>query len=246
MTILTPAALAAMIDHTILKAEATLTDVDKVLAECRMHNFASACINPIFVKQAQQKLAGSASRVCTVAGFPIGSNKSTIKAIEASSAVKDGAAEVDLVAHLPYLAAGDLESARNEYLEVARAARAASPAVILKLIIESAYLLALPGEAGERAIETACIAARQAGFDFVKTSTGFHPAGGASVRAVELMAKYGGGLKIKASGGIRTLADAKAMIAAGATRLGCSAGVAIMAELAGSQSAGEASGRSGY
>jgi deoxyribose-phosphate aldolase len=208
-----------------------------LLDDCLRYGFAAACVNPIYVPRASKALAGSGTRVCTVAGFPLGSNKSTLKAIEASSAVKEGAHEVDLVAHLPYLATGDLDAARNECLEVARAARAANPNTTLKLIIESAYLLTLPVDKAETAIEVACQAARQAGFDFVKTSTGFHPAGGASVRAVELMAKYGAGLKIKASGGIRTLAGATAMLNAGATRLGCSAGVSILAELSGAASA---------
>ncbi len=145
--------------------------------------------------------------------------------------MKDGAEEVDVVAHLPYLASHNFDAAKAELLEVARACRAARPTVVIKVIVESACLLTLPGDAGEKAIATACRAVRESGCDFIKTSTGFHPDGGASVRAVELMKKYGQGLKIKASGGIRDLPTALAMLDAGADRLGLSSSVAIVKAL---------------
>ena len=162
-------------------------------------------------------------------GFPLGACKSTLKAIEATSAAKDGAGEIDFVAHLPHLLKQDLASAKAEFLEIVRAARAANPAVVIKVIIESAVLLQDTGQAEAR-IETACRAARESGCDYVKTSTGFHPAGGASVEAVALMKKHSGGLYVKAAGGIRNRSDAIKMINAGADRLGCSASVAIIKE----------------
>ena len=139
--------------------------------------------------------------------------------------------EVDVVAHLPHLARHDFEAAKAELTEFARACRAVRSDVVLKVIVESAYLLSLGPEIGEKAIATACRAVRESGCDFIKTSTGFHPAGGASVVAVALMKKYGDGLLIKASGGIRDLPTAVAMLSAGADRLGLSASVAIVSAL---------------
>jgi deoxyribose-phosphate aldolase len=223
--------LASHIDHTILKPEATADDIDKVVAEAIQHRFASVCVAPIWVSHVARQLQGSGVLACTVASFPHGTAKSTLKAIEGSSSVKDGAMEVDVVAHLPHLARRDLEAAKAELTEFARACRAVRPDVVLKVIVESAYLLSLGPEIGEAAIATACRAVRESGCDFIKTSTGFHPAGGASIAAVALMKKYGQGIQIKASGGIRDLPTAVAMLSAGADRLGLSASVAILQEL---------------
>jgi deoxyribose-phosphate aldolase len=221
--------IASFIDHTILKAEATRDDVMRLCHEALEHGFASVCVNGCFVKDVREKLAGSQVKTCAVAGFPLGAMKPMIKAIEATSLVKDGADEVDFVAHLPTLVACDVEKAREEYTELVKAARSVLPGVVIKVIIESAALMKdADAELSEKRIATACQAARAAGIDFVKTSTGFHPAGGASVEAVKLMKKHAGPMKVKASGGIRTLDDAKAMIDAGADRLGCSAGVQIV------------------
>jgi deoxyribose-phosphate aldolase len=164
-----------------------------------------------------------------VAGFPLGATSTTVKAIDATTSVKSGAQEIDFVAHLPYLLRKDVVSAKREFIEIVKATRAANPQVIVKVIIESAVLMrdTDTAEAAAR-IAAACQAARESGCDFVKTSTGFHPAGGASVQAVELMKKHSGGLYVKASGGIRSYDDAKCMIDAGADRLGCSASVAIV------------------
>lgn len=229
-----PNEVAAMIDHTVLKAEAVWADVQQVVDEAREHRFASVCINPVFVPSARDKLAGSGVKTCTVVGFPLGANDLTVKRSEATVAVKAGAQEIDFVAHLPYLLGCDLDAATAEFKGVVEAAKETNPGVLVKVIIESAALMAT-GDVGlaERRIETACLAAKAAGCDFVKTSTGFHGAGGASVEAVELMADYGEGMGVKASGGIRTWEDAVAMIEAGATRLGCSAGVAIVSGGAG-------------
>src|SRR5207253_3567177 len=126
--------------------------------------------------------------------------------------IKDGADEIDVVAHLPYLAKADADSARAELIEIVRAARSTRRDVIVKVIVESAYLLSLGAEQGETALVAACRAVRESGCDFIKTSTGFHPAGGASAEQVRLMKKYGEGLLVKASGGIRDLATAQAML----------------------------------
>jgi len=220
---------AGIIDHTILKADATRDDVLRLCDEALAHGFASVCVNGIFVKDVRAKLVGSPVKTCAVAGFPLGAMKPMIKAIEATSLVKDGADEVDFVAHLPTLLACDAEGARVEFAEVVKAARAVMPGVVVKVIIESAALMLGADEAlAEKRIAAACEAARASGCDFVKTSTGFHPAGGASELAVRLMKKHCGPLKVKASGGIRTYDDAKKMIDAGADRLGCSAGVQIV------------------
>jgi deoxyribose-phosphate aldolase len=225
---MTPCELASRIDHTILKPEATRAEVDQVVAEAIEYRFASVCVAPVWVKHVARQLSGSGVRACSVTSFPHGTSKSTVKAIEASSSVKDGAQEIDVVAHLPHLARHDCEAAKAELTEVVRACRAVRSDVVVKVIVESAYLLSLGTEAGEKAIATACRAVRESGCDFIKTSTGFHPAGGASVAAVALMKKYGDGLLIKASGGIRDLATATAMLSAGADRLGLSASVTIV------------------
>lgn len=220
--------LAGKIDHTILKPEATADDVGKVTAEAVQYRFAAVCVSPCFVAQVAAELKGTGVLTCTVSGFPAGTSRATVKAIESTVAVKDGADEVDVVAHLPYLARHDLEAAKAELVEVVKACRATRRDVVVKVIVESAYLLSLGDDRGERAIAVACQAVRESGADFIKTSTGFHPAGGASVRAVELMHKYGNGIRIKASGGIRDLTTARAMLAAGADRLGLSASVSIV------------------
>jgi deoxyribose-phosphate aldolase len=220
--------LAAKIDHTILKPEATPADVRKVTAEAIDYGFAAVCVSPCYVQQVAAQLRGTGVRTCTVSSFPAGTSKSTVKAIESTVAVKDGADEVDVVAHLPYLARHDFDAAKAELIEVVKACRAVRRDVVVKVIVESAYLMSLGDEVGEQAIAIACRAVRESGADFIKTSTGFHPAGGASVRAVELMRQYGNGIRVKASGGIRDLPAARAMLAAGADRLGLSASVAIV------------------
>lgn len=221
--------LAGRIDHTILKAEATPGQVQKLIEEAILHNFASVCVNGLFTKQVARGLFDSAVKTCAVVGFPLGANKATIKAIEAVAATKDGADEIDFVAHIPYLLAGELALVKSEFTEIVRGARSANPHVVIKVIVESAVLLdGVDEKTGEARIAMACQAARESGCDFIKTSTGFHPAGGASVLAVSLMKKHSGGLYVKASGGIRTRDDANKMLDAGADRLGCSASVAII------------------
>jgi deoxyribose-phosphate aldolase len=222
--------LVSLIDHTILKPEALPGDVDRAAAEAVEHGFCCVCVAPKFVGQVSSRLRGSSVKTCAVVGFPHGTNKGTLKAIEASSTIKDGADEIDVVAHIPNLLLLDFASAKAELLEIVRAARATRRDVVIKVIVESAVLMQLGNGKSEAAIAIACQAVRESGCDFIKTSTGFHPAGGASVEAVGLMKKHGEGLQIKASGGIRDWAAAKAMLDAGADRLGLSSSVAILKE----------------
>lgn len=221
--------LAGRIDHTILKAEATAGDVLRLTEEARAHGFASVCVNGCYTSLVARALRDSGVLTCVVAGFPLGAGKATITAIEAVAAVKDGAQEIDFVAHVPDLLEMNLEKAKAHFLEVVRGARSANASVVVKVIVESAVLLKdVDDAAGEARIALACQAARESGCDFIKTSTGFHPAGGACVKAVSWMRKHAGGLYVKASGGIRTKDDAMRMLDAGADRLGCSASVAIV------------------
>lgn len=226
--------LASRIDHTILKPEAGPDDVDRIVAEAIEHGFASVCINPVFTPRVAAALAGSPVETCSVAGFPLGAGKPTVTAIEATAAVKDGADEIDFVAHLPLIVAGQEDALRAGFAEIVKAARAVKASVKVKVILETAYLMAgCDAAEGERRIALACNAARGAGCDFVKTSTGMHAAGGATVEAVGLLKKHAGGMYVKAAGGIRTYDDARRMLDAGADRLGCSASVAIITQAGG-------------
>ena len=227
---MTPTELAGRIEHTILAPEAQWAEVERVAAEAGENGFAAVCVSPVWVARVA-RLVRSGVATCTVVGFPHGVNKPTLKAIEATSVIKDGADEIDVVAHLPNLANADVDAARAELMEIVRAARATRRDVVVKVIVESALLLSLGAERGEEVIAAACRAVRESGCDYIKTSTGFHSAGGASIEAVRLMKKYGEGLMIKAAGGIRDLAMAQAMVSAGADRLGMSASLRIMDEL---------------
>ncbi|MFW6774608.1 deoxyribose-phosphate aldolase [Nocardioides sp. CPCC 205120] len=210
-----PAEIARLIDHTLLKPEATRADVDALVAEAAELGTYSVCVSPSMLPL--EVPAGLA--VAVVCGFPSGKHTSTIKAAEAAEAVANGADEVDMVIDVGAAIEGRYDDVRADIAAV----RAAVPApTVLKVIIESA---ALPDEA----IVAVCHAAAGVGADFVKTSTGFHPAGGASEHAVRLMAEtVGPGVGVKASGGVRTLEQAQAMVAAGATRLGVSGSRALL------------------
>ena len=215
----TRARLAALVDHTLLKPEATDADVAALVAEATELGVYAVCVSPSMVPVARQ--AGGV-RVAAVAGFPSGKHLSEVKAHEAAHAVASGASEIDMVIDVGAALAGDITAVRSDI----EAVRAAVPGVVLKVIVESAVLL---GRADGRTLTDVCRAAEDAGADFVKTSTGFHPTGGASVRAVALMAEtVGGRLGVKASGGIRTAADAVTMLNAGATRLGLSGTRAVL------------------
>ena len=213
------AQLAALVDPTLLKPEATDADVVALVAEGTELGVYAVCVSPSMVPTAV-KASGAAGaggvRVAAVAGFPSGKHVSEVKALEAARAVASGASEIDMVINVGAALAGDIDAVRRDI----EAVRAATAGAVLKVIVESAVLL---GHASPGTLADVCRAAEDAGADFVKTSTGFHPAGGASVRAVALMSEtVGGRLGVKASGGIRTAADAVAMLDAGATRLGLS------------------------
>jgi len=221
--------LAARIDHTLLKAEATAEQVDQICVEARQHGFAAVCVNPVYIRRARQALAGSEVKACAVIGFPLGANTSLSKAREAADAIEQGADELDVVAHLPALVAEEYAAIHGELVEVITAAQNPRTDVVVKVIIESALLMeGVPAAQAERRIATACRAIHDAGCDYVKSSTGFHPAGSATEQAVRLMRSHARSLKVKASGGIRTREQAVRMIAAGADRLGCSSSVAIV------------------
>ena len=210
--------VAAVVDHTLLKPEATAADVIAVADEAAALGACCVCVSPSMVAHA----TGSGVRVAAVAGFPSGKHLSELKAAEAVQAVASGSVEIDMVIDVGAALAGDIDAVRADIAAV----RAAVPGVVLKVIVESAALLSL---ADERTLVDVCRAAEDAGADFVKTSTGFHPAGGASLTAVTLMADtVGGRLGVKASGGIRTAEAALAMLDAGATRLGLSGTRAVL------------------
>lgn len=214
--------VAELVDHTLLKPEATEADVASLAVEAADLEVYAVCVSPSMVAAA--KRAGAVGvAIATVVGFPSGKHDSAVKAHEAALAVNAGAQEVDMVIDVGAAISGDLEAIRADVVTI----REALPeAVVLKVIVESAALLEL---AGEQTLADVCRTVAEAGADFVKTSTGFHPAGGASVRAVEIMASaVGPTVEVKASGGIRTAADAIAMLDAGATRLGLSGTRAVL------------------
>lgn len=210
--------LSPLIDHTLLKAEATGSQVEALCAEALAHGFASVCVNPLWVPLAASLLKGSPVRTCTVVGFPLGASALKAKASEAEIAVREGAQEVDMVLAIGAAKAGEWEKVRGDF----QGLRAAVPApVVLKVILETCLLT-------DAEKERACELAAEAGLDFVKTSTGFST-GGATPADVALMRRtVGSGLGVKASGGIRTYETALQMVMAGATRLGLSASVAVV------------------
>ena len=205
------------IDHTVLKADTPQATVQKIIDEAIQYDFMSVCLNPTWVSFAAEKLAATDVKVCTVIGFPLGANTSAVKAFEAAEAVKNGADEVDMVINIGAAKDGDWDLVESDIQAVVDA----SKEVTTKVIIETSLLT------DEEKVK-ACQAAVRAGADFVKTSTGFSTAG-ATVADIALMRQtVGPDLGVKASGGVRSIADAEAMIAAGATRLGTSNGVDIM------------------
>ena len=211
--------LAHMIDHTVLKADATQDQIAQLCYEARKYNFASVCVNSSNVKLCAQLLAGSSVLVCTVVGFPLGAASTGAKVFEAQQAIRDGATEVDMVINVGALKSRDYELVERDIASIARTCHADN--AILKVIIEAALLTD-----EEKVI--ACQLSKVAEADFVKTSTGFGP-GGATVEDVALMRRVvGPTMGVKAAGGIRTFEDAQKMIAAGASRIGASASVKII------------------
>jgi deoxyribose-phosphate aldolase len=210
--------VARMVDHTLLKPESTVEQVGELVAEAQKLGTYSVCVAP---NQLPLKDTGSL-KVAVVCGFPSGAHKAEVKAAEAARSVAEGADEIDMVINLAFATTGQYDAVQKEIAAVRTAVLAP---VVLKVIIESAVLT-------DEQIVGVCQAAETAGADYVKTSTGFHPAGGASTHAVELMAKtVGGRLGVKASGGIRSTESALEMIAAGATRLGLSGTAQVLAGL---------------
>ena len=218
---------ASLIDHTLLKPEASEKDIRRLCDEAAQFGFASVCVNPAWVKKASEFLRGTNVPVCTVIGFPLGATLPDVKAFEARRSIFNGAREVDMVINLGALKSGDDCAVEDDIRAVAEAAH--ENGVLLKVIIETALLT------DEEKIR-ACLASKNAGADFVKTSTGFAK-GGATVEDVSLMRRtVGNELGVKASGGVKGIDDARAMFQAGATRIGASVGVKIAQEASGVRS----------
>ncbi len=208
---------AAMIDHTLLKADATRDQVAKICEEAKQYVFASVCVNPTWVKYSAELLAGTEVKVCTVIGFPLGASTSAVKAFETKDAIENGAGEIDMVLNIGALKAGEFDLVRDDIKAVVDAANG----TLVKVIMETCLLT------DDEKVK-ACELSVEAGADFVKTSTGFS-AGGATAEDIALMRKtVGPDLGVKASGGVRSLEDMNTMIENGATRIGASSGVAIM------------------
>ncbi len=227
---MTPQELARLIDHTALKPDTTEARIRTLCEEARRYGFAAVCVNPCYVPLAAELLQDSPVAVCTVVGFPLGVNRTAIKAAEAEQAIRDGAAELDMVLNIGLLKSGRHRAVLEDIRAVVDVARQAPPPsgrdrILVKVILETALLT-------DAEKEHACRLALEAGADFVKTSTGF-AGGGATVEDVALMRRVvGDRMGVKASGGIRTRAQAEALVAAGASRLGTSAGVALVQDVA--------------
>jgi deoxyribose-phosphate aldolase len=218
--------VAAMIDHTLLKPDATKSEIEELCREASEFGFASVCVNPTWVATCARRLKGSGVAVCSVVGFPLGATTADTKQYETRRAIFDGAREIDMVLNVGALKSGDLHLVEQDIRAVTSACRESN--VLSKVIIETALLT-------EEEKVKACTLAKAAAADFVKTSTGFGP-GGATASDVALMRRVvGEEMGIKASGGVRTLEGVKAMVAAGATRIGASAGVRIVRESRGQQ-----------
>jgi deoxyribose-phosphate aldolase len=230
-----PSGVAAMIDHTLLKPDATRADIEKLCREAAEFHFATVCVNPVWVAESARLLAGSGVGVCSVVGFPLGATTADVKQFETRRAIFDGAIEIDMVINIGALKSGDLRAVERDIEAVVDPCRQCG--VVSKVIIEAALLT-------DQEKVTACTLAKAAGADFVKTSTGFGP-GGATAADVALMRKVvGAEMGVKAAGGVRDLEGLKTMVAAGATRVGASAGVKIVQESKGQKPAAPAP--SGY
>jgi deoxyribose-phosphate aldolase len=215
----TDRSIARLIDHTNLRPEAAREDILRLCREARQYEFASVCVNPYWAPLAASELAGTPVKVCTVVGFPLGATSTESKVAETAAAVRVGAQEIDMVINIGALRSGDGDAVRHDIQAVVREARQGG--AIVKVILETALL-----EDSQKV--TACRLAREAGADFVKTSTGFGPSG-ATVHDVALMRQaVGQEMGVKAAGGIRTLEELRKMVAAGATRIGSSSSVKIV------------------
>ncbi len=210
-----------LFDHTLLKPEATSDQIKKLCAEAKEYDFASVCVNPDFVSLASKELKGSEVKVCTVIGFPLGANKTSVKVMEAKEAVLDGAEEIDMVQNVSWVKEGRYDLVEKEV----SALKEAVGSLVLKVILETCLL-------SKEEIRLSSLACKKGGADFVKTSTGFSK-GGASAEDVAIMREaVGPSLGVKASGGIHHYEEVEALVKAGANRIGASASVAIMQEKA--------------
>jgi len=211
--------MAGMIDHTLLKPDATENEVRQLCKEAAEYHFASVCVNPSFVKLCAELLKGSTAKVCTVIGFPLGATSTEVKSFEARTAIENGATEIDMVINIGAIKAGKLDIVAYDIREVVMVDHAAN--ALVKVILETSLLT-------DEEKVLACLLSKEAGADFVKTSTGFS-SGGATVEDIALMRRtVGPDIGVKASGGIRTREDMEKMVKAGATRIGASAGVRII------------------
>jgi deoxyribose-phosphate aldolase len=233
MTVNLPAdQVARTIDHTLLKPEATAGQIDALCNEARRYGFGAVCINPVYVRRVAERLSlypandesDHRPAVVSVAGFPLGASTTATKADEARRAIDDGATEIDMVAAIGALIDGDRAAVRRDIEAVARVVHQTIDGGILKVILETGVLT-------KEQLIFGCRCCVEGEADFVKTSTGLHPCGGATVEQVQLLYRHGSPLKVKASGGIRTAAIARAMLEAGAARIGTSAGVNIVEEM---------------
>ncbi len=229
-----PEDVAAMIDHTLLKPDATRLDIEGLCREAAQFGFATVCVNPAWVALAASRLAGTPVRVCSVVGFPLGATTADVKGYETRRAIFDGAREIDMVINVGALKSGDVRTVERDIEAVVSPCRDCG--VLSKVIIEAAFLT-------DEEKVTACTLSKAAGADYVKTSTGFGP-GGATAADVALMRRVvGAEMGVKAAGGVRDLEGLKAMVAAGATRVGASAGVKIVQQARGATTTpGAASG----
>lgn len=233
-----PNTIARLIDHTLLKPAATREQIVQLCDEARQYHFASVCVNPTYVALCVEQLSDVDDVVvCTVIGFPLGATLPDVKAFEAERTIADGATEVDMVLNVGALKSGDIALVQRDIAAVVAVAHQHD--ALCKVILETALLT------DDEKVQ-ACEIAKAAGADFVKTSTGFGP-GGATVEDIALMRHtVGDGMGVKASGGVRSLADVQAMVEAGATRIGASAGLRIVQEVAGDSSGTDAAGDSSY
>jgi deoxyribose-phosphate aldolase len=213
------ASIARFIDHTLLRPDATAADIRKLCREACEYSFASVCVNPFWVELAARELADSRVKVCTVIGFPLGANTTAIKVAETEEAIRTGAGEIDMVINIGELRGGNHDAVRKDIAAVVQVARRSG--AIVKVILETALL-------NDQEKTAAAQLARAAGADFVKTSTGFGPHGATAHDVALLRRAVGPEMGVKASGGIRTLEELNSMLAAGATRIGTSAGVKIV------------------
>ncbi len=221
--------LARLIDHTLLKAEATKSEIEKLCTEAKKYNFASVCVNPCYVSLCARLLHDTPVRVCTVIGFPLGASSTATKAFEAEQALQDGAKELDMVINVGLLKSGEYDYVENDIFAVVTTTRRYG--ALSKVIIETALLT------DDEKVK-ACLLTKHAGADFVKTSTGFSK-GGATAGDVALMRRVvGSAMGVKASGGVRTREEALALVASGADRIGASASVKIVAGDGGAHSPG--------